>query len=433
MEMFKKIVIGIILFGVIAVLLLQIDDELDPEIATFLEQARPAESSEAYLYLLGIVAAEGEDPLTVGKQLFASMQHAEENYTFGDEAFGYEGYPADKKLALPEGKFFCSGRDEQCWPTLFSNPSELEQVLRDHATLLKRYQSFVQLADYRSLSKPILLEVFPPFDYMLKANRLVVLNAIYMADAAEPTPTQAIDMLARHIVALRQQLIKVDNILGKVIYSALIAESIDALSLISHQNNMVFKDEILPISSLEHDFSTVMPREFAMSFDLFMSMDGHPDFFAKSNINDDYKAPSWLVRAVFKPNMTVNNSLLFYKSAIARSQLEQIAFTRAVTGENDDGDQLSKFSIRNYAGNILNRIAVPNFDQYIARFFDLNAKIAIFNQTRDKKQLPEDLDYIQNPYYEAGGTAYYLDDGKTICLTGPLGKDKDHRCLRVKL
>jgi hypothetical protein len=428
--MFKKSLIGIILFGVVAIFLLQIDDDLNPEVAAFLEQAEPAEQSEAYLYLLGIVAAEGEDPLKVGKQLFADMQQAERDYQLGDESFGYEGYPEENKLALPEGKYFCGSRDEQCWPTLFSNPSEIDQVIRDHATLLERYQSLVQLMDYRSLSKPTSLETFPPFDYLLKANRLVVLNTIYMAHIAEPA--QAVEMLVRHVAELRRQLIKVDNVIGKVIYSALIAESIDVLSLIVHKNNLVFKDEISPISSLERDFSTIMAREFAMNFDLFMSMDRHPDFFAKS-LNGDYKSPHWLVRAVFKPNMTVNDSLSFYKSTIARSQLEQTEFSLAMADEMGGRDQLSKFSIRNYAGNILNEIAVPNFDQYIASIFDLNAKIAIFNQTVNKAELSADLKYIQNPYYESGGTAYYIEDGKTICLTGPLGKDQNHRCLKVKL
>lgn len=422
--MFKKILIGIILFGVVAVLLLQIDDELNPEVAAFLEQAKPAEKSDAYLYLLGIVAAKGEDPSVVGKQLFADMQQAEEQYSFNDDSFGYEGYLEIKRLSQPEGKLFCSSWQEGCWQTVFENRHDREKALQENATLLNRYKAFKKLTDYHSLAQPTEVEVYPPFHYLLKANRLVALEAINME------PAQSLNMLLGHITELRLQLKRADNLIGKMIFTVMLSDSLDVASVISHKENIDFKGEILPLTQRERDLASAIPREFAMGYGVYSQLDNNPEFFARNGWRS--YTPSWLVRLFFKPNMTANDAFLFYSDIVRRSQLAQIEFTESDFGITEESyPQLS--SIRNSVGNILNGIAKPNFDKYITRLFDLNAKITIFNQTTNKAELPENLAYIQNPYYETGGTAYYSEDGKSICLTGPLADDKNQRCLRVKL
>lgn len=424
--MFKKSLIGIILFSVITTLLLQIDDDLNPEVATLLEQAKPAEHSEAYLYLLGIVATEGEDPLTVGKQLFTLIQQAEKNYTFGDESFDYQGYPEDKKLALPQGELFCSGWDDGCWQSIFSNEYDIDQTLKTHALLLERYHVFLKMDDYRSLSRPILLETFPAFHYLLKANRLVILSSI---------KTKQTSILINTIAALRQNLKRADNLIGKMIYSALISDNLDALFLIAHQEKSTLKDKIPSLLQSERDFGSAMPRELALSYDIGAGLEKDTDFFSSANMGVNISTPSWMVKPLFKPNMSLNHVGDFHKKVIARSQLTPIEFASAVL--DDDKRLRTKPSylsyIRNPIGFILNDVASPSFDQYIAKLFDLNAKVAIFNQTTNKVELPADLDYIQNPYYETGGTAYYSKDGRSICLTGPLENDKNQRCLRVKL
>ena len=430
MKMFKKILIGILLFGVVAVLLLQIDDELDPDIATFLEQAKPAESSEAYLYLLGIEAAEGEDPLTVGQRLFASMQQAEED-RLGDESFRAEGYPEDKKLALPQGELFCNRKDVECWKTIFTNRHDIESALQDNGTLLNRYQTFMNMDDYASLVKPMMTEPHPPFAFLTKANTLVILKAINIGRTAQPK--QGIKIIMSNILMLRQKLESADSLIGKMIYAAIISDLLDGLSLLNHQEHPIL-DGSLRLSSIslaERDFNIVMSREFAMNYDLFVSLDKNPNFFARKTFIESY-IPSWSTRTIYKPNMSINEQYWFYKKVIAHSRLEQVNFTPEVLNKKEF--LTSKFSsIRNPVGSILNDISNPYYGQYIARLFDLNAKIAIFNQTVNKETLPSDLGYIQNPYYEKGGTAFYSDDGKSICLTGPLDDDKNQRCLRMKL
>ncbi|MFW5426187.1 MAG: hypothetical protein ACKE8G_06585 [Methylophagaceae bacterium] len=426
--MFKKILIGTILFAVVAVLLLQIDDNINPEVAAFLEQAEPAEHSEAYLYLLGIVAEEGEDPLTVGKQLFASMQQAEENYTFGDEDFEYGGYPEGRELPLPHGELFCDRKEDECWQTIFLNTGDIEQVLTANDTLLHRYQTFIKMNNYHTLAKPTLQEVFPPFHYLIKANRLIMLKVIHMTESAE-----AANMLIVHIAALRQHLESADNLIGKMIYSELISESFDVLSLVVHQRKSEHKNEIPLLSLQELSFETAMPREFAMNHELYINLDQSPDLFAKEKQGIALNPPPWVVTTFYKPNMTINAEYSFFKEVISNSKLDQLDFTIKVTNDDSRLPNGLGAKVRNHTGYVLSSIARPNFDQYIARLLDLNAKIALFNQTANKAELPEDLGHIKNPYYETANTAFYSEDGKSICLTGPLEDDKNQRCVRVKL
>ncbi|PHS26798.1 MAG: hypothetical protein COA83_01920 [Methylophaga sp.] len=428
--MFKKILIGIILFGIIAALLLQIDDDLDPEVAIFLEQAEPAKHSDAYVYLLGIVAAEDEEPLELGNQLLNAMRQAEDGYKFGDETFEFEAYPEDKKLILPTGELFCKSWQEGCWQAVFDNKHERDQALKTHAVLLQRYQTFIKTPDYQTLSKPRLTEVYPPFQYLLKANRLVILSAINKMQSAKPA--LAVSELTEHITSLRQHLKSADTVIGKMIFTKMISDNIDALSLIIQQQDIAVNDALPPISLPERDLEIAMAREVAMSYELYSSLDRSPEIFAHAkeglDNNNSFETPEWVARAAFKPNMSVNQASLFYKETSARSQLAQTEFVFAVV----ERAQPQKLQIKNWVGSILNNIAKPNFDQYIAPLFDLNAKIAIFNQTANKVELPSDLSYIQNPYYETGGTAYYSEEGKSICLTGPLNDDEKLRCLRVK-
>ncbi len=422
--MIKKIVIGLLLY-VAAILLLQIDDDLNPEATAFLERAKPAKQSEAYLYLLGIMAAEDEDPLTVGKQQFALIQQAEESYTFWDENFEYEGYPKEKALRLPEGELFCHSRDEHCWQTIFDNSNGHKEALQTYATLLDRYEAFRLLDDYHTLTKSSMVAPLPPVQYLVQANRLLTLQAITDADKGDLE--QAVKRLLDNISALRMQLKNADTLVGEVVFNKMLSNSIDVLSLLIHEYNIPFDDEITPILSAEHDLTTAMSREFAMSSNLFRNLDRNSELFKMEG-----NSPAWYARIFFKPNMSINEAFLAYENIAARSTLEQTVFADA-DFENVEMSYFSLAFVRNSAGSILNNIATPQYAQYTASLFDLNAKITLFNQVVGKAQLPVDLDYIQNPYYKTGGTAYYSDDGKSICLTGPLEDEKKRRCLRVKL
>lgn len=265
---------------IVAVLLLQIDDELNLDAVIILDQAQPAESSDAYLYLLGIMVAESEDPLTVGKQLFTRIQQQEEKYDGAvEQQFTYdEDYPVEKRLPLPNGDLFCKpGDDITCWEQIFNNHQAIPLVLQENMTVLTRYQKFVSMADYHILTKPSINAPLPYYSYLAKGNRLVILNAIQFYQTGDVAI--ALNSLLVNISALRYQLKHANNLIEKIIYTGLASENIDAISLISQTSASMLSNEISPISLGERDFSVVMSHEIVMGYEMISNLDGLHNFF----------------------------------------------------------------------------------------------------------------------------------------------------------
>lgn len=426
-----------IIFAIIisAILLLQIDDDLNPEIAPFLAKGVATAPNDAYFYLMGIDAPAGENPLEAGKKKYAAIDQTKSIF---DEHIPADSTVRKNKLTLPEGKYF--GYAEKDYLSAMFSANDVAQVLAENAVLLERYQTLIEIKGYQTVTNATLSETFPNYSYLTKGNKLLFLKTINTAKTSGVE--KAIPLLTDNLSALRMQLKNADNLVGKLIYTLLISESLDVLSILVHQQKSFSAVNIAPISLAERKFDIVMSREFAMAYDALTQLDRSPDFFTHTGAlkgefdNDKGSAPGWWVRAIYKPNMSANGQYLFYKEIVALSQLEQAEFA-SITQETKKKDEellsVETSYIRNAAGSILLNIASPAFEGYTALLFDLNAKIAIFNQTANKAELPTDLSNIQNPYYDKADTAYYSEDKKSICLTGPLNDDKNRRCLRLKL
>ncbi len=69
----------------------------------------------------------------------------------------------------------------------------------------------------------------------------------------------------------------------------------------------------------------------------------------------------------------------------------------------------------------------PEFDEYVARFSDFDAKLALFNQVH---VFNRGLDSMNNPYY---GPETPEHSDKKLCFSGPLEDKRSLRCLRVKI
>ncbi|AHI33044.1 hypothetical protein AU15_05480 [Marinobacter salarius] len=104
-----------------------------------------------------------------------------------------------------------------------------------------------------------------------------------------------------------------------MVYLALMSENLDVLSEILARHGYDLAPEVPPMTRAERDFTLAMAREFAMGYYMYQSLDRHPQFFDTSS--DNTWTPGWWVRAVFKPNMTINSVLPAYLQAIELSQL----------------------------------------------------------------------------------------------------------------
>lgn len=416
-----KIIIGILAVLLTAILLLQIDDDLHPDIPPILATYNAPEDNDAYFYLLGLDAPADTDPTTFGKQKLTD-----------------KNYDNDlPKLPIPSGSLF-SHNDNATFLTSAFTSDTIAETLENNAVLLARYETFIAMDGYQTASTPSVDEPLPAYPHLAAGNKLFLLKAIHTAKSSDLAT--ATTLLSNHITALRSQLVQTDNLVGKLIFTLFISKSIDALSIIAGQADSITTAQIQPLTIEEQSFQRAMYRELAIMSNIMTSLDKNPEFFTQfdsfdqDSVNDNsVPAPGWLVRMFFKPNMSINPRYYYYNDIVALSELSPNKFANIVQDKiKQHASAHHIFSIRNLAGSMLTNISAPSFERYVGQVFDLNIKIALFNQMHGQSEaIP--VGQLTNPYYDKTGTAFYSADKNSICLTGPIdtGNDNDSRCLTL--
>lgn len=406
--MSKKYILGFfILVGLF--FFSQIDDDLSDDSLALLKRLDGDSESTAYFYLMGIFANENEDPIEVGRALVKEYQTYEK-----DDSYKVVEYPWENKLPLPDGELFCHIWNKGCLEKLFDSDTEIEKLLNAHAILVARIDKFHTLNDYRSLAKPTFSEVFPEYTYIVRAERLRILDAISLYNKGESE--SAISALFNQYLQLKKSLKFQDNLIGKLILLMRLSEVVDILSVIGSMSNIGVA-ELSGLSADERSFSVVVAREFGLAYHTFQELDRNPNFFY-----DDLAFPRWFVRAVYKPNMTINAITSRYYRLERLSRLSPYNFAKEVIDEKEKVN-VSTSLFRNYYGKRLNSVE-PYFDDYIARFMDFEAKIELFNH------LHTGFDHAKNPYYNSGSPEVFAD---RVCFDGPLKDDRYLRCLRITI
>ena len=100
--------------------------------------------------------------------------------------------------------------------------------------------------------------------------------------------------------------------------------------------------------------------------------------------------------------------------------------------ESDHQMVVNRSRFRNYLGSKIFIEAIPDFKPYIARGFNLNVKIALFNGLINNEINDATLGGIENPYFDNEFNATLSEDGKRVCMDGPLEDLRGFRCVAVK-
>ncbi len=415
----KKILSGAILILVAGVLALQIDDDLDPRVLAFLDKTKTTES-DAYYYLLGMPASAEDDPVRVGREIYKSIRQAEEKYFMNPEEFDFDDYPLAKKLRLPEGDLFCKSWEAGCLAGLFRSKENFEKWISDYQVLLKRYDKFLGFEEYATLSRPMIAEPRPEYWYLMKANRLVVLESIGVGRRHDYP--SALSMLSDNIKRLRGQLARQDTMIGKLVLLMQISENIDVTYVISKKAKPEDLFTIPRLSLQERDFEVPMAREFAMMFYEYTQLECSSSFF-----RIDRRVPCWLDVYFLKPNIMLNVSYPEYARTVEYSRLSHEQFVTRIEGDVPIPIKLSNF--RNPIGNVLLRVGYPDYNGYLSRFYDLDAKIALYNALVGYGDVNTHLSESINPYYPDDKFASLSSDGSKVCFDGPLPDTRNLRCL----
>lgn len=422
--LFVKAIAVVLVLLVIIILALQIDDDLDSEVQSLFKKSQSVVNSDAYFYLMGIYAAESEEPIKIGQKIYQSIAQGEETYLTQQKPFEYYHYPDELKLLLPEGDLFCSYWEKGCIDLLFQESPTLGNLLKNNALLLLRYHHFNLLNDYSTLTGSMSPAPFPPYQYIARASRLVVLNSIKKAKSSNYK--QAIDILSNNISNLRKQLARQDTLIGKVFFLMQISENIDIFYLIQRNSKQQISIQLSPLTNNEKDFEVLMAKEFSGLYAIYKKMEDQQDFWGIGK-----NTPNWAIKTIFKPNMTLNAIFPVYKQAIDYAALSHTEFAIKIAANNEL--KIPESYLRNSVGTLLNQISIPNYKAYIGRFFDLDSKITLFNSAINSTDIKSIVGSIINPYYDSNHSAYLSKNNKSICFEGPLPDERNLRCLRIKI
>lgn len=408
----KRIILIFVLSILVSTIFItQVDDDIDNHALDFLSDIDSSKESDAFLYLFGIYAAPNEDPFEIGKKVLS-----EHEYIDLDSEYRSSSYPESKMLANPTGDLFCQTWKDDCIKHLFESDYEIEKIKSDNKVLTQRAEKFWQFNEYSTLTKPSVNELVPPYQYLASAVRIKTLEAIQLHRAGKSE--KAIDLLVDQFALSRNAMGNQDTLIGKLVFLMGMSEMLDVLSI------FVFSSEKNPnletmqlLTNEERGFDIVVAREFAMAYYMLLEADRHPEFFQIGG-----EMPGWMVRLFYKPNMTINASIPVYREMVELAKLSPKEFAARIGSGAEVRVTSSK--IRNYAGNTL--LSVPlDLKKYLARFFDFDAKITLFNSLLGGR---EEVSNATNPYYK---------DKKPVlapleaCFDGPLIDERRLRCLRI--
>lgn len=424
------VISGISLLFFCAVLLLQFDDDIRPEAQAMYDKATQHHKSNAYVYFWGIQAALDEDPQQAGQKVFDSIKQAEVSVKESsiDDVLTFSDYPNEKRIQIHSyyKKLINEDSTSKVERLFLVKDFKAESLNEEELELLQRYKKFMRMNDFHTLSKPGITEPLPLYNVISKVNDLIMLTAINSAE------NKAINIIIDNISDLRHHLKQTDTLIGKLVLAFNISNNLDVLSVLINKYNYQLDQPIASLSIEERSLEKAFIREFAMGYSLFKSLDKSAKFLKVQVELLDVKTvmPSWYIRIIYKPNMTINASYPFFKQTVSNSKLSLKAFAKKMLTPQKITVETSR--VRNMTGKILLDVNSPDYNQYIGRIFSLDAKITLFNKVVIKANGSTSIGEIYNPFYQEEKKTYLLNDKKKICFETPTKTKENEHCLDMK-
>ncbi|WP_435235944.1 hypothetical protein ACR30L_19765 [Psychromonas sp. PT13] len=429
LKIMVKIIVGTLILLLLACLALQMDDELDEDQISFMKLSETPAQSDAYFYLLGLAVDKNKDPISEGKKLYEGIKLIENH---NQRANYLDQKPIQlmlDKSIFPEDELLCSVGQSECMTVIDNNLDRIPQLLSKNTLFIKRYQTFLHLDDYHTLTQPSVDEPFPPYEYLSMATRIINLQQIWQASQGKQA--QAINALYQSHEQLRKLLTKQDMLIGKLIVLNLLSENIDAINLLAMTHNLTLSTPLLLLTKQDRSLVNSFSRDARGGYQLYSKLDRAENIFS-SNLSSPH-IPSWVTRILYKPNMTTNQSNKWYLYFAMLSELPANEFVQEVQ-LSDRIPAIKTHWIRNSIGTVLSQVSVPNYQEYIADFWDMDSKIQLFNAALNNNEISDIIDTTKSIYADQKNIAPYLsEDKKQLCFDSPIHSEPKYNCLKIKL
>ena len=429
LNVFISLIVVISGFITTAALLLQIDDELQPEVIEFMSLSESQDENKAYFYLLGLTSKEGDDPLLIGQKVYEEIKQQKAKINADKNAQQIIDITQYNKLALPESPLLCAYKKANCFDDIFNHLDQIPPLVTRSAVFVQRYLTYSAFTEFHTLSQPHIAEPLPSYQHLVTAVHLISLDNISLASQGkEEVAIQALYQLHQQ---LRSQLSLQDTLIGKLIFLNLVSENIDLMSVLSTRYQVKLPKPLTLLTKREHSFSLALSREVRMLYSLYQTLDGATDIL---NINHELSAfvvPSWFSHILFKVNITVNEG---YQPLHYYAMLSELSV--------DDFDQEIRLAarkptiksawIRNAIGTVLNQVATPNYTHYIANVWDLDNKIQLFNARVQDLSTAQIMSEVKSQYPFPANVSPYLSVNKhQLCFENPFNTDAQYNCLQI--
>ena len=407
------------------------DEPLHPMVQEALQADEPMPPYEdnAHVYLMGVVAAEGDDSFEVGKQRFISMGESLRNR----ERQAYKGYPKTKWSKVKDEPRLCTYSGDkkkhvECVDNLRMPCSSLADLLIQYQYALDNYKKVFRFTNVRapsgiSVTDFYTLEVFRvlgmldglAYEYKLHCN-------------SKSTEVEAISEIAKKDESLRWFAAETDDLLLKTMLLVMRRDFYQQL-VYSHRNNTsihrklprdIFNLQTIRESSLRK----VMQSEIRHDFRLLDEM--------RSRADRDAGAENYLMEWFYKENLTFNSTTSTFRNAILDSEVPIKHYLEDRLQE-PHAPYYKWWRLGNYYGEILSMVGTP---RWINMSVDLNnldlvirlSDIAINYSELVENQRLEGLPLTKrNPYDNS--LPFFDESGQWLCFKVPEELKSQDECI----
>jgi len=345
------------------------------------DRPRVADEDNAFIYVMGFVAAAGDDPYQMGLRRLAWLQKSNQLApldTTQDPLRERLDYKASRLQAVRDFVDACKPGNPSCAAAFGAGDEVFQQWAASEGWLLQRYQQLIRHGGWRESVPFDIAAPLPSYAPVMDGQKLLLLNAKVLATRGDYARVRS--LLGEDLSYWRKVLESSDTLISKMIATAAITRHFELGSQIFRQ---IRPDHVMsavptgwrtPISESERSLRRVLAGEW-----IFMSAalrHSDVDLYA---LNDD-SVVTGMLRSLSMPlyrpqdSMNRNAAYLLEMTQLLSAPLDRYENAVNLTAglsERTRREALSPRSLYNVVGRVLIGIGAYDFGKYARRVADL--------------------------------------------------------------
>ncbi|TDR16753.1 hypothetical protein [Marinicella litoralis] len=423
----------------LSLLLIGVDDQLQEDVRTFLENDEPKNwDDNAYIYLWAIDVA-SENTYETGKEMSRKVVEANSRYKYEMEPYDSSFLYEYEYISTSNKDFYCTYSFNDCFPAIYL---EIENALKHVKTDYVMYERYQQFLKYEHTSPPYIPKFEAPWPnvsvltYGHQLNQAVMIEKLFNHEHGE-----FIRLFEDDTLNLKTMYSKTNSALNKMVLLSLIDKNIE---LIGHLFQLQHIDaELLNstkilqlLTATELSGYEMLAFELRVMMKIVQELSENPHYLIKPS--DKYLGSAItkkLMPLVFKANLTLNSMYHEYVSKVLEySKLAPADFYIQY-------DQLNvnvkydyiRASVSSYlASFITNDKSI--YLRYQGRIHSLNMKIQLLNALVEQGSFEKVIvkaEQGHQPYLNHYDQSPPYFENDKICYSGLFEFNDKFRCMSV--